>query len=177
MEEIWKDIQGYEGLYQISNLGRVKSFPRLTNRGSGSYITKERILKNTLMTIGYNRVELSINSERKFYSIHRLVAIHFIANPENKPQVNHINGIKHDNRIKNLEWCTAIENSRHAFKTGLHGSRKGEKHSKSKLKDTDIYKIKALLKNNISCKEISMLFSVSPQAISDIKFGRNWTHL
>lgn len=111
MNEIWKDIKGYEGLYQASNLGRVRS--------------KKTILKPYKNTFGYLIVYLSKNNIRKNCRVHRLVAKTFIPNPENKPQVNHINGIKTDNRVENLEWCTNGENEKHAYKLGLKTINKG----------------------------------------------------
>ncbi len=107
---MWKDIIGYEGLYQVNNVWLVKS---ISDR-----FWKERILK-PLNTRGYNRVCLYKHWKQNPYSIHRLVAQAFITNPENKPQVNHKNGIKNDNNLENLEWVTASENMQHAFDTWL----------------------------------------------------------
>lgn len=104
-EEIWKDIAGYEGLYQVSNLGRVKSLKRLH--------TKERIISQEVNHRGYARVNLWKENKQKKFSVHRLVAEAFIENPEGKPQVNHIDEDKLNNTAKNLEWCTQVENHRH----------------------------------------------------------------
>lgn len=120
MEEIWKDIEGYEGLYQVSNLGRVKSLKRdITNTNYGVAHIKEKILKPRDDGKGYVRVVLYKNNQKKQFKIHRLVAKAFISNPENKATVNHINGNKSHNTVGNLEWCTNKENIYHAFKTGL----------------------------------------------------------
>lgn len=100
-EEVWKDIQGYENLYQISNIGRIRS---LGNGKSGK--SKLRIMKTTLNHKGYLMIRLCKDGKSKGYLVHRLVANAFIPNPNNLPQVNHINEAKEDNRVENLEWCT-----------------------------------------------------------------------
>ena len=113
-EEVWKDIKGYENLYQVSNLGRVKSLGRrVVGKNGYGYYFHERIKKASLMNHGYMIVDLCKNGENKKKYIHRLIAEYFIPNPENKPQINHKNGIRHDNRIENLEWCTPYENNKH----------------------------------------------------------------
>lgn len=113
MKEIWKAIKDYEGKYEVSNLGRVKSLER-TSRFNRKI--KEKILAPREHTGGYLRVQLS----RKDFYIHRLVAETFIPNPENKSQVNHIDGNKRNNRVDNLEWNTPLENNLHAIRTGLN---------------------------------------------------------
>lgn len=117
--EIWKDISGYKG-YQVSNLGNVRALPktRTLNLG-GVRHWPEMILKPHKVHSGYLLVTLTNNTGRRRWLIHRLVALAFISNPENKPEVNHINGIKTDNWIGNLEWCTKSENRKHAYRTGL----------------------------------------------------------
>lgn len=111
MEEIWKDVIGYEGLYSISNFGRIKSFFK---RGSGVNFKKPTSPKNH-----YPAIILYKNGNFKTIYMHRLIAIHFIPNPENKPCVNHINKNKHDYRIENLEWVTHVENSLHGHADGV----------------------------------------------------------
>lgn len=105
-KEIWKDVVGYEGLYLISNLGNV------------FHIKKKRLLKKSIRE-GYFRVWLFKKDSKKAYSVHRIVCEAFLENNERKPQVNNKNGIKNDNRLSNLEWCTHSENMRHALDTGL----------------------------------------------------------
>lgn len=102
-EEIWKDIEGFEGLYMVSNLGRIKS---LDYHRTG----EEKILMLSKHTDGYLLVSLCKNNMKKTFSVHRLVATTFIPNPDNKPHIDHINTIRIDNRVDNLRWCTAKEN-------------------------------------------------------------------
>ena len=109
-KEIWKDIAGYEGIYKISNLGEVKS----------SYNKNGiKLLKGRISNSGYRRVVLVKNKEKRCPNVHRLMAINFIENKENKPQVNHIDGNKLNNRLDNLEWSDRSENMKHAYNTGL----------------------------------------------------------
>lgn len=122
--EIWKDIAGYEGYYQVSNFGRVKSLQRtvITGKYSCPVVLKERILTVSKNKHGYGYVMLASNGTSKSFAVHRLVIKSFILNPENKPQVNHIDGIKTHNELENLEWATNSENQLHAHKTGLKTS-------------------------------------------------------
>lgn len=145
--EIWKDIQGYEGLYQVSNLGRVKSVERFVdNLVRGHYWQEERILKTCKRTNGYADVLLSKDGKRKNFNIHRLVAIAFIPNPENLPQIDHINADKTDNSVNNLCWVTAKQNVNNplnmAHLIGENNPFYGKKH-------TDASKLK-MRKNHVS---------------------------
>lgn len=123
--EIWKDINGYEGYYQISNKGNVRSVDRF----DGVHDRIGAVIKPNLKSNGYLQVGLRKHNKRKWVGVHRLVAIHFIDNLENKPQVNHIDGNKQNNTVENLEWVTAKENQQHAARIGLRDDLpKGEKH-------------------------------------------------
>lgn len=111
MEEIWVDIRGYEGLYQVSNLGRVKSLPRRTNnQHCYGLIMKQHNSYN------YLKIQLKKNNKYKWFFVHRLVAMAFLDNYNENLQVNHINGIKSDNKVENLEMVTASENQLHSYR-------------------------------------------------------------
>ena len=107
MSEIWKDIEGYESLYQVSNLGRVKSLARNTGN---QYANADRILKQKVCKTGYMSVGLVKDKRQKHFFVHRLVAMAFIPNPDNLPQVNHKDEDKTNNCVENLEWCTIQHN-------------------------------------------------------------------
>lgn len=137
--EIWKDIENYEGLYQISNKGRVKSLSRRVERmrvgKDFSYQSQEKIRKPLKDGCGYLFVDLQLENRFKNEKIHKLVALNFIGIPEGKKEVNHKNGVKRDNRVENLEWVTRSENLSHAIRTGLRLNKfsgLGSKNPKSK---------------------------------------------
>lgn len=115
-EEKWADIIGYEGLYQVSNIGNVKSLQGWNGR---EYIHREKMLQKTFTTTGYYKVKLCNRKSRVDGKVHRLVATAFIPNPYNLPYVNHKDGNKLNNHVENLEWCTQMENVIHAYTTGL----------------------------------------------------------
>ncbi|MEC3021477.1 NUMOD4 domain-containing protein [Bacillus cereus] len=129
MTEIWKDIEGYEGLYQVSNLGRVKSLARCVLRGNKRNLkVRERILKSSIRGTGYERINLYDEGVRSGIYVHRLVAQTFLYKKDGADEVNHKDGNKLNNESSNLEWVTGEENIEHAFREGLHVSPRKSVH-------------------------------------------------
>lgn len=178
MVEIWKNIIGYEGHYQVSNMGQVKSL-------NYNRTLKERILKGGKGGGGYYQVNLFKNGKIKRYYVHRLVGIAFIPNPENKPEINHIDGNKANNIVNNLEWVTSKQNTEHAFETGLrdkYGFRnidnKGEKHGRSKLTESQVLEIRDKYSTGkYTHRGLANDYSVSHTAIGKIINRKRWSHL
>lgn len=171
MKETWKDIFGYEGFYQISNLGNVKSLDRIVkNKASkrrGEYFVqiKGKYPKQHKNPDGYMRVDLCKNKKHKSILVHRLVALHFIPNPGMLDQVNHIDGDKTNNCVENLEWCTQIENAAHAVKTGLF-----KPHNERRIVGTDSDGNKIYFK---SAAEAGRKLSINPGSICSVCTGHN----
>lgn len=159
--EIWKPTVDIEG-YEVSNLGRVRSFKQNC---------KGLILKPRISRWGYQHVRLAINNDRKIFSVHKLVALAFIPNPLNKPCVNHINGIKTDNRVENLEWVTYAENISHAISKGL--IKQGEANYHAKLTDEQARYIREN-PARLTQKELGREFNVPYQVIYYIQLGKTY---
>lgn len=179
--EIWKDVKGYEGAYQVSSFGRVRSLDRKVPSKYGKFRkVKGMILKQGADKDGYKKVNLKKSQKGKSSRVHRLVAEAFINNPENKPQVNHINGIKNDNRLLNLEWATLSENRQHAYDTGLQGSesRKGTKSNFNKLTEEQVLAIrKAAEHQNITQKKLAKVYNVTTGCIQSVISKKSWAWL
>ena len=111
MKEIWKDIEGYEGLYQVSNYGNIKSLSRVVKNAYGIHRTEEKILKPQMKKKGYFQIQLSKDGKQKHYQVHRLVALAFVPNINNYPCINHKDENKINNKADNLEWCTYLYNN------------------------------------------------------------------
>ena len=168
MKEIWKNIPGYEGSYKCSNLGRIKSLKRKCKGGNNIRTVPEKYLKYRITYSGYFRVALTKDKKTKDYFVHRIVAMTFLINPDNKPFVNHKKGIKTDDRASMLEWCTQSENEIHAHKIGLK-NHKGENHPSAKISNNDIIEIRKMLKNGTKGRAIAKSFNVSESHLSNIK--------
>lgn len=188
MKEIFKPIEEFDGIYEISNLGNVKSLERYVevvgvNRMRHKRLLNEKFLKHLPTRCGYLRVGFPIDNKVKYISIHRLVAIAFIPNPENKPEVNHKDGDKTNNRVDNLEWVTSSENQLHSYKNGLqkphsNGGAKGELNSHSVLTEKDVIKIRELFSSGkFKQTELADLYEVKRSCIYSIVRFRTWKHI
>lgn len=158
--EIWKDVIGYEGLYQVSNFGRVLG------------VKRKKILTPRDVGNKYMSVVLSKNDVMKNKKVYRLAAQAFIPNPENKLCINHIDNKPENNNLNNLEWCTYKENREHCMKQNRHNW--GEKNGHSKLVISDI---KYIRKSSLSTKELSVKYNVTMRTIRDIVTFDTWRYL
>ena len=131
MDEIWKDIKGYEGIYQVSNIGRVRSLDRWTE-GNKCMFKRGRIIK-PFDNKGYNNTSLSRGGVNKTFATHRLVADAFVPNPYNLPCVNHKDGHKRNNVVENLEWVTYSQNTQHAIRLGLIDVESSKEYGKQSV--------------------------------------------
>lgn len=176
-QEEWRDVPDYEGMYQVSDLGRVKSLQRKTERihsKSRIKLVKEIIRKQTKEKDGYLQVCLKKDLKVKTFKTHRLVATLFISNPENKPQVNHKNSIKTINDVFNLEWNTSKENINHALDFGL--MPRGEKSYKTILTEKQVLEIRKIGKSILQ-REIGKMYGVSEETIGLILRRKTWRHI
>ncbi len=165
--EKWDDIAEFEGLYQCSTFGRIKSFGR---NGNGY---QDRILKQRIDRYGYLTVGLVKKQVKYYFTVHRIIAKTFLLNSEDKPQVNHKKGIKTDNRVIELEWVTSSEDALHAHKIGLK-SQVGEKNAYSVI--TNDIAIKIFNSKGTHIK-IGEKFGVSRHVVQNIKTGNAWVFL
>ena len=166
--ENFVSIKGFEGRYSISISGKIK------NDITG-YILNPCSLKS-----GYNSVKFRVDKNKyKDFYIHRLIAIHFIPNPENKKEVNHINGNRHDNRIENLEWVTKSENALHAYRIGLNYSnpKKGEDWYAANVTNEIVLDIRKMYSEGYRNKDICEKYNLLKSQVSSIAKRRTWKHI
>ena len=174
--ELWKDIPGYEGLYQASDQGKIKSLGgKKIGKGIG-WKTEEKIMSPSVSKSGYFSVCLRKYGKIKGYRVGRLILETFVG--KSTLQCNHINGIKSDNSIENLEWVDGFENQRHSIRIGLRIQPSGEKCYNHKLKKCQADMIKYISKNLTVEKgfwsKVSKSLDISPNTISNVIYGRTW---
>ena len=182
--EEWRPVVGFEDRYEVSNTGKVRSISRTytNSRGStytvnGKELTQETKKSTNNNPHNYKRVTLSDNDGKLIHkSVHRLVAEAFIPNPENKPQVNHIDCVKDNNNVDNLEWCTSTENLQHASKHGLmHDTAlKGEDAVLAKFTNEEVAWMRQLYDAGVSINLIAEQYDVSRPTINNAIFGRSY---
>jgi len=176
-EEIWKDVVGYEGYYKISSFGNLMSCDRKVQSKNNSYALKKGKIKKCAITNCYKLAMLSKYNSEKGFSVHRLVAIAFIPNPKNKPEVNHKDGNKLNNHFLNLEWCTRSENAIHSYANNLQVGRAGSLHHFAKINESDIIEIIRFHKSGISKNDIGIKFNLSIGSIRRIVNRTTWRHV
>lgn len=176
--EIWNPVKNYNGFYEVSNLGNVRSLDRKAFTKSGVLKrTKGKILSKTIKKNGYLTVMLCLNGKQKRFHIHRLVCQAFNKNETNYPMVNHIDGDKKNNHYNNLEWCDSSHNMKHAVNIGLINL--GEKSKKSKLNTHIVLAIRRLYKINPKFNKLAVAkkIGVSDTTIHKIINRKKWKHL
>ena len=156
--EVWRDVVGFEGLYQVSSCGVIKSLPRNTTKGG--------LLKTYFDKAGYELTRLSKEGKTSLILVHRAVAEAYLNNTSNFPCVNHISGVKSNNKIANLAWCTYSENMEHSFKIGLHP--KGGSHYNAKLTHQNVEDIK---NSDLTQRDLAKIYKISQQYVSELKRG------
>ena len=181
MKEVWKSVEGYEGIYEVSNIGNVKSLDRevLVNNPNGSNWVryyKSKQLSTKLTRNGYVQVELNKYNKGKLHLVHRLVAKAFLDNPEDLPDVNHKSGNKQDNSVINLNWCSKSQNMKHRVEE--LGIGLGEDNGNSKLTLDNVKEIRKLYEETkVTQKELSEIFKVGKSTIGYIVNYKTWKEL
>ena len=175
--EEWRPVVGYEGFYEVSNRGQVRSLSWMTKHWQGGQRTKPaRMLAQVPHWKGYFHVSIRTPGEEgKAAQVHRLVAAAFMPKPSPAHQVNHKDGDKHNNNIENLEWVTQRENTKHAYENGL--CPRGERHPKARLNPEAVRRIRALRAEGTSLRTIAANFGISRGALHNIFVGKSWRHV
>ena len=171
MDEEWRNAVGWEGLYQVSCRGRVKSLGRIVQRGEVQQPRRERILK-TFLNRGYETTGFNRDGIKKTKTVHTLVCTAFIGPRPDGMEVRHLNGVRNDNRAENLVYGTQSENQADRIPHGT--DNRGENCPSAKLTVDQVREIRRLLETDILQTEIGAMFGVSKTAISDIKSGDTW---
>jgi len=170
--EEWRHVCGWEGMYKVSSLGRMRRLAKLKKNGLNGELLPEKIMHQMKNEKGYLYVELWKNNIRKVNKVHKLVGIAFISNPENKATINHKDFIKGNNIYSNLEWMTFEENFAHAFKNGKF--RRGENAATAKLTNAQVIKIKELYREGMRVCDIGRKLGLKTNPLYAIVNGWQW---
>ena len=177
MNEVWKPVAGYEGIYEVSNLGRVRSLDRVrVFRDGRTRHYPSVMLSGKVGTHGYRAVVLANGSNRTVV-VHRLVATAFVPHAHGRDWVNHVDGDKLNNRADNLEWVTPQENTAHMMEMGLARFPKGSEIGAAKLTESDVVVIRSLALRGVMLKDLAADFGVAPPVISNICARKSWKHV
>jgi hypothetical protein len=169
--EIWKDISGYAGHYQASNLGNIRSVDRMIQKGSHQRFSRGVVLKPMVTFDGYKQVSLSLDAISKSYKVHQLVARTFI--PKTGTEINHIDGDKLNNRLENLEWCTRGENISHCFRLGLRTSA-GTANGRAKVTPFIAAEIRSAWNTGATKTDIAHRFGLGRSTVCSIINMKRW---
>ena len=177
MEE-WRSIPDYEGYYEVSNLGRVRSVERLVPHARHGLTKQQSKILRPAITDGYYKVALSMDRRLRSFRVHRLVAQAFIDNPSELPEVNHKDGDKLNNNASNLEWCTHAQNIQHAFDNGLSVALRGATNGNSKLTEESVLAIRSEYDyGKVTLMQLAGKYGCSKRNVLDIVHKRIWKHL
>lgn len=178
-EEIWASVPGFDGFYEASTFGRIRSVRRYTRCVSKAGREFKKLqggqcLKQVPHNAGYLQVAFSADGERSSHLVHRIVAATFLPNPEAHPWINHKDGNKHNNVPDNLEWCTPLHNTHHAMELGLHRVLRGSEKTTAKLNEHKVGIIRELMVYGYSNEKLGEFFGVAAAVISNIRHGHAW---
>lgn len=179
---MWKPVPAFQGLYEVSNTGQVRSVERTvqckSSNGTVSRLYKSQLLKPQLNKKGYLKIKLyRTKSDWKMFFVHRIVAAAFLDNPKNLPQVNHKDGDKCNNAASNLEWITNADNMRHAFVTGVRRNESGIAAANARLTEEQVRLVVRMRSDGKPLKEIAKLVQCTTQNVNRICSGKTWSSL
>lgn len=173
--EEWRPVVGFEGLYEVSSLGRVRSLDHISRGPRGT----RRLYRGRVLSpdgsADYCRVTLHKGAPTRL-TVHKLVGMAFLPPNAARSHINHKDGNKRNNAASNLEWCTPAENTRHAWETGLSNAVRGERSGQAKVRECDIDTIRAARNRGVSLAQIALVFNISETAVSYIARGISWAH-
>lgn len=177
LKEEWRPIDGYEGRYEVSDLGRIRSLTTMVETRPGVFRVNKGRIHSPCQRQGYPIVSLRGGLKMPNHYVHRLVAGAFIPNPENKPHINHINSVRNDNRVENLEWCTPAENAQHSARMGRRNPLRGEDCPTSVLTAKQVRSIRRRLGGGARPAHLAREYGVDRGTIVQIKYRKTWNHL